>query len=63
MGIDTARRRERAMFIGEVEEVGTIEPLVVPELLPEQEHERHDRGTTPEPEPVLEPAARVPARA
>lgn len=51
------------MFIGEVEEVGTIEPLVVPEMLPEQEHERHDEGTAPEPGPVLEPAACVPSRA
>jgi hypothetical protein len=49
------------MFIGEVEEVGTIEPLVVPELLPEHEHERE--RTELEPEPGLEPAARVPTRA
>jgi hypothetical protein len=53
------------MFIGEIEEVGTIEPLVMPVLLPEREHA--DEGTNPAPETVpdtaLEPAARVPARA
>ena len=49
------------MFIGEVEEVGTIEPLVVPELLPEHEDDRE--RTEPVPEPGLEPAALVPTRA
>lgn len=43
------------MHIGEIEEIGTIEPLVVPELLPE--HERADRTT----EPALEPAEPVSA--
>jgi hypothetical protein len=52
------------MFIGEVQEVGTIEPLVVPELLPEHEHADEGSHPLPEtvPEPVLEPAARVPVR-
>ena len=37
------------MFIGEVEEVGTIEPLVIPEVVPEEPTVERD-------EPVLAPA-------
>lgn len=40
------------MFIGEIEEIGVIEPLVVPETVPAE----HERETEPaEPRRVEEP--------
>jgi hypothetical protein len=46
-------RKESDMFIGEIEEIGVIEPLVVPESLPlERESEPADRRRVEEPVPA-----------
>lgn len=47
------RRKEADMFIGEIEEIGVIEPLVVPEVLPvERESEPAEPRRVEEPVPA-----------